>query len=429
MAFTDAAYHLFHIIANNRFEIQSSRFVAYFTQSFVLFPARAGCSLETIAQLYSFSFPFLNLLAFWVLMVGFRNHRLSLVFLLLSFLMTRASFYWCLSDIVQGYAFFFVYLACLLHNPDKQKHIGLLLLQYLCLFFTVFSHPLMLFSVLFVLIFLAYTEKDSRKNIVAQALVFLLLYAVKHFFFKSPNDESASGGLWDGLHDLRNFMHWPANRNFARYLVKDFQLVAVLWVISLFYYQRKKQWFLFTLLCASFIGYALLNNIATRQGADQFYIESHYLALCLFVALPVVWHLLPKVPSLRFRMVGLAILLSISLLEIYRHHVPFSVRIDLLRREIAQMKAEGSDKWIIRPEELPREQMFMYWAVSFEIWLLSTIEHQTSYSLLVREQDQEFYDLEHCNTCLGTKWTNFQYEQLPPRYFILKHADYPYTVH
>lgn len=429
MAFTDAAYHLFHIIANNRYEIQSSRFVAFFTQSFVLFPARAGCSLESIAQLYSFSFPFLNLLAFWVLMLGFRNYRLSLVFLLLSFLMTRASFYWCLSDIVQGYVFFFIYLACLLRHPDKQQHFGLKLLQYVCLFFTVFSHPLMLFSVLFALVFLAYTEEDSRRRIAKQAVIFLLLYAVKHFFFKSPNDESASGGIRDGLHDWRNFMHWAVNRNFVVYLVKDYQLVAMLWIVSLFYYQRNKQWFLFKLLGVSFVGYVLLNNIATRQGAGQFYIESHYLALCLFVALPMVWHLFPRISSVQFKASGLVILLSVSLWGIYRHHLPYTARVGLLRSKIALMKSEGSDKWIIRPKELPREQMVIYWAVSFEVWLLSTIEEQRSYSLLVREKVNEFYHLEHCNTCFGTKWVDFQYEKLPPRYFILKHTDYPYTVH
>ena len=47
--FLDAAYDLFFIIKDNRFEIQNCRFTALFTQVLPLMASRLGAPLDTIA--------------------------------------------------------------------------------------------------------------------------------------------------------------------------------------------------------------------------------------------------------------------------------------------------------------------------------------------------------------------------------------------
>lgn len=430
MAFTDAAYHLFHILARNEYAIQSSRFVAYFTQSFILWPSRWGAPLSVVAQLYSASFPVLYLLCFWTLTLVFRNYRLGLAYLLLSFLMTTASFFWCLSDIIQGYAFLFIYLAFVLRYVEQGKRLNLLhrLLMLACLVFSVFSHPLMLFSAGFIYLFFIVRYPAFRRMLLFESAVFLVLFAIKTFVFISPNDANASSAFKSGL-KLFPYLDLRANRDFLGFLVRDYYWVGILFFGALWFYLKNgKKWHAAFLACA-FIGYVLLNNITAPGGTDQFYVENHYMGICVFVVFPFVWDMLPGMRITRVRSLFLPFAIATSLLGIYRHHFIFTERVDWIEGLIGRMKSERSDKWIIRKENAPQDKLFMFWGASFEVWLLSTVEEGQTYSAIIQERDGEFDDGLYCNTCLRTTWETFPYEKLNPRYFIFRHTSFPYSFH
>lgn len=429
MAFSDAAYHLFEIISRNEYAIQNSRFVAYFTQSFPLWSSRFQLPLSTVAILYSLSFPLLYLITFWLLCVVMKNYKVALTYLLLSFLMTRASFYWCLSEVIQGFAFFALYIAFLMRIVEHKKS-GYLsrALMLSCMLATVCSHPIIVFSVCFTFVFFFLHYSQERRFLIREAVLFLGLFVVKALVFRNVNDSAASGSLKKGLKLFPHYLDMESNRNFVSYLIHDYHWVGILFVSCLLFYFRRDR--LKALLVFSFaVGFVFMNNLAVPFGADQFYVENRYMGLCLFVVLPFVWDVLPQIKITGLKRSLLPIAIITCLVGIYQHHTVYTERLNILRGHVQEMTTAQSDKWILPVEKLSKEPLFLFWGVSYETWVLSTCELNQTYSLVVREQPGEFGELEHCNSCFGTKWAVHQYEGLPKRYFVFKHWDFPYSVH
>lgn len=430
MFFTDAAYHLFYIVARDGYAIQNSRFVALLTQSFPLFASRMQLPLDTVAKMYSLSFPLLYLLSFWMLCLVQKNYKVALAYLLLSFLMTRASFYWCLSELIQGFAFLFLYLGFLLKGVENNQYLSLpvRLAMWLCMLAVVFSHPIILFSVGFVFLFFLLHYPAKRLLLIREGLLFTGLIVLKGIVFRNTNDRTSAGSLLKGLRRFPHYWDMPSNQDFLSFLMRDYYWVALLFLAGLLFYARRNPWKL-ALLFFSFTGFVFLNNLAAPDGSGQFYIENRYMGICLFVVLPFVWDILPQLRLTRLRKFLLPLALASCLLGIFRHHRPYTERLALLRGNLEEMRSEGGDKWIVPVERMPISKMMMLWGVSYEAWLLSTCEYGQTYSFIVRMGPLPFDQLEQCNTCFGTQWESPQYETLPARYFILKHRDFPYTNH
>lgn len=429
MFFTDAAYHLFYIISKDDYAIQNTRFVAYFTQSFPLLATKLHLSLSHAAMWYSVSFPILYLITFWLLCLVFKNYKVALTYLLLSFLMTRASFYWCLSEVIQGFAFFALYLAFLMKRVEAEVRMGpaARVLMLCCMLAVVFSHPIILFSVSFSFLFFILHYPAKRYLLIREGILFVGLLLLKGLLLGNKNDAASSASLMDGIKRFPHYLDMQSNRNFFSYLLLDYHWVGLLFAAGLFFYLRRNRWKMWLLFCF-FTGFVLMNNLAAPNGADQFYIENRYMGLCLFVVLPFVWDILPQIKMTFSRRLLLPLVMIACLLGIFRHHTVYTERLGILRSYVSAMKAAQSDKWIIPVEKVPKDRLMMVWGLSYEIWLVSTCEFQQTYSLLCREDKEAFKWLEDCNTCFGTEWETNAYADLPKRYFLLKHTGFPYAV-
>jgi hypothetical protein len=416
IAFTDGAFHLFCLLKDLDYAIQNYRFIAIFTQSFPLIGAYLGGNLAQVSIAYSISFVVLSLITFCLLFFGFKNNKLALAYLLCCTIMPRHSFYWCLSEIGQGTAACFVYIALIQNSLVNTKHKWL---QYsiaaILLATTAFAHPLMPFLFLFLMLFLAIEQKQDCKIYIASLGLFILIYGIKSVCFRTPNDSSSMGGLWQGIQSIGQFFCFPSNINYVHYFSQDYYWVSLLLLTSILFYGYRKKYMLLGLVACAFIAYSLMINISTKDGADQFYIENRYLFLSLYVIFPFVWHILPAIKSTAMRNLLVVILLTTSWFSIYKDHENYTARLDFNR----QLIKESAQKRIIPKGRFDNQALPLNWGTSYEIWLLSTLETGITHSIVVEDVEGEFDPALHHKRALQMKWGLFDYNSFARKdYFV-----------
>lgn len=423
MVFNDAAFHLFAILEKNDFAFQNHRYVATLTQSFPLMASRLGLSLTTVAILYSLSFEIVYFIVFLILITVFKNRLLALAFLLFSTLMVRHTFFWCLSEVVQGAAVYFIYLAFWFKSIDSGRYkSGFFnsLIMFILLALLVFSHPLMPFCVLYgsAFFFLFYRKADLsiRKSILIHGIAYVLMYVLRSLLLRTSNDTYASSGLISGLKLFPHYLNIPANAKFAHYFICDYTFVSILAVVIGLYYLVKREYLFFILFCVSFIGYAFMVNISDINGPEQYYVEYRYLYLSVFVILPFVYQLLPEIKNLRIRALAIALPVLMSLIFIFNLH-PTYIKRTIWHRDLMNSTSHlKNKKLILAPDDGMLDSLKMLWGVSYEMWLISTIETGESRSVIVEEQAGQYEDATKQTQEFQTPWGQLWYAGLRSDY-------------
>lgn len=417
---SDTAFYIFEIVRTSNFTIQHGRFVAYFTEIFPVLMRRLEMPLTTIVVAHSLSFVMLNIVGFTLLYKGFKQHYLALAFLFFNVLMARHTFYYCLSELVQGVTFFFFYIALLiqLHNSQKASW-WQWLLAIVSLWVAVFSHPMMLFYPVFIFCFYVLKYRAKAKIFISGALLYALFQFIKMYFFKSPYDVGSTQKFYDGLVLLPHFYDTAAFKDLVQYFIKDYYLIAVLMVWTLVHYLRSKEWLMFVFIMFYSIAFLLINIITEPNGAFQFYIEARYILFSLFVIFPLVYDVLV---ALKPKVWGFVIFgcLAISLLGIYNTHGKYSARNDLLRALLHEMETKEQEKIIVQKAALPAHLVMMTWPVAYECWGLSTIEQGVSRGLIIEETDRQFEQYPLSNNGFLSIYGYMPYKEFSSKYFIFK---------
>lgn len=178
--FIDIAFHLFQILKDGTFAIQNNRFVAFVTQLIPLTGSSLQLSLSNIALLYSLSFTLLHFTTFAIIGQLLKNIKVAVAFLLFSVLMTTHTFFWIQSELPQGVAFLFIFIALFDNILHKDKIPEYFILAATILLVTItFSHPLILFACLFLFVFYYLSFPGKRKFIVYSGITYLTLYLLR----------------------------------------------------------------------------------------------------------------------------------------------------------------------------------------------------------------------------------------------------------
>lgn len=415
-AFIDISYHLFYILKDSSFAIQNNRFGAALTQWIPLSGAKLGLSLKTIALAYSAGFAITYFAVFILIHKILKNNRVALAWLFFSVLMTTHTFYWIQSELPQGAAFFFIFLA-LLDNQLKKGSASYVFywLSAVLLFIICFTHPLLLFACLFSFIFLWNLYPQKRSLIYFSAATYLSFYVLKAVFFQTSYENSAFGGLKNIFTLFPDYFDIQSNKNLLKYFFTDYYFVPIGLALLLFFYIKTKRYIPAVLTAVFFTGYIFMVDLTYPGGTDQFYIENQYLLLAVFIGLPLAFELMNIEPLWRN---GIVFLIGFfAVFRIYYAHDLYSARLDWQRNILLEAERLPSQKLILADENLPEDTLLMTWAASYEFWVLSTIENAKSASVIVEEQPGEFDWAAGEHQSFITKWGAFKYSDLNPKYF------------
>lgn len=426
-AFVDISFHLFSLITTDTWAIQNFRFGALFTQAMPLMGIKLGLSLQTLAILYSVSFPVLYLSIFLIVVRVLHQPRLGLLLLAYNTVMVTDTFYWIQSELSQGVAFLILYVALIFHqdqNPEKQSHIFWSSLHPLLLLMLVFFHPLMLFVFCFLWIYFWIIRAANRKMLVSSGIAFGGMYLIKILFFRTPYD-AQSMGAFQNLFDL--FPHYgslPSFQAFFHDLVMDYYLLIAGLVCFLIWGILRRKWLTIAWVICWVTGYTLLVNTSYPNHPVKFYSENLLLPLSLFIITPLIFQVLPsRLPGVGW--LALSVVLLIRLVHIQQSHTLYTERLDWMRTFMEEALHTGPLKLIVDDAAVPMDALLMTWASPYEFWLLSALETGNTASIVITDRPQETEWAAGKGDVFISKWGGFPYDELPARYFHFQ-DDSPY---
>jgi hypothetical protein len=196
-------------------------------------------------------------------------------------------------------------------------------------------------------------------------------------------------------------------------------LLLLLLLVSAYYIYEKRHLKLIPILAFSYL-YTCTINLNYSTGALDYYLENQYLTLILFIGLPFAYDLFSDVrlrPNWGYL---LAIIILARLARIVGVRQTYTNRLDWYRGIMDRAAQKADKKLVLKHGTWPKDTLLMSWGVSYECWLLSTIEHGESRSIIAGEVSNEFDWAMPENDVFIAKWGKFKYSELDSKYFVFR---------
>ncbi len=378
MMMADAVFQTFAIFKDNDLGIQVGRFGSAATKVFPWAAIQLELPLKVVLLLYSLSFVIYPFLLYWILVRWVKNERMGLVLVFFFTLLTAHTFYWIQSELLQGCALIIFFYGLLSQwQPLKLWHLAILLPLVVVI---VFFHPLAFIPFFFLWAFFALRKESWKRWPYWSVLIFCLaVLLVKHFVIPPNYYDSGSIKLSENVFaQLGNIFQVRSTKNFLHFLVTDYYFFPPLffWVLS--FYIIRRDWLKLALVFLATIGFLILINGTFFWGADQYYVESFYQVLTIFVAVPLVFDIFPTINSQRRVLLLVIGILIIRLAHIGFTHRPYSERLHWTQRMLEKTKSYPGTKFMMDREDTPHHKLMLTWGSSYETLMLSALQSPDS---------------------------------------------------
>lgn len=427
--YADSAFHLFFLIKNGTFEIQAARFGTILTQLLPLIFVKLGAPLKIVVMSYSLNYILNNFICYVLCGSVFKNYRYALILLLFNTMILSDTFYNIQSEIIQGMPMAIALLAYITVKDVKSMAWYAYPLLLVALATVAFIHPLAFFAVLFAVLFHLADKRSltNRRLFAVSFFVFVLLVALKHFFFKNGYDEQAEGGIGNFVSLFPHYFSSSATDKFIKYCIDKFYWMPLLAAINTVVYITQRAWGKLTVFVLSAIAYLLLVLVTHPDGnMTDAYAETMYMPLVFIVALPFVYDVLPLIGKYDLGYCIVAIVTILGIVRIYNSHIVYTNRLDCERELLNKYPHK---KVLLAEGKVPMDNLLFSWSTSFEIWMLAVIEYHYSASILVSgKADQLAPEAQSGTQIFMTEWGAINYADFPKRYFDFKDTTTVYTI-
>lgn len=389
---SDAAFQVFEVIQRQDFAIQANRFGSAVTKVFPFVAVKLGLPLPQVLLWYSLSFVVYPLALYLLLGRVLRNEYMAVVLILFYTLLAGHTFYWMQSELLQGCALVLFFYGWLIRDGLRLWEWPLLLALVPVL---LFFHPLMFIPYFFLWAFFAVHGDAVRwrqrgYQAVALAAVAVLVY--KHLIMPANSYDAGAIKFSEGvLANLPHVFTSPNAMHFWDRCLSDFVFFPIALVsVALFYALRREMLKLSLLLAAIFGLLVLIHGSFAWWTPDKFYrfyIESFYQLLTIFVAVPLVFDVLPQIrrPSAIFY--GLVLVLALRLAYMGALSPTYTDRLEWMQQALAHTRQYEGTKFAIDQRDVPFDKLLITWGSSYETLMLSALQSPDSTRTLIIVDD------------------------------------------
>lgn len=423
----DVPFQTFYLINEGTFQVQVYRYGVVLVQFLPLLAIKLGASIQGILFTYSLSFALLHLAAYAIIVKILKNEYLGLCLVLLFTMLYQGAFYWTISEYQQALSVLLVYFAILLRYP-KVQHKGLLGLLIFLTISLVFYHPLIfiIYSFLWMFFFLKYEQLRNFSYLFLYGIMWASV-VIKSRFFKNWYDKSKYDSLWENVnHYYPNYLNIESNQQFWEHTQEMYFVFPILLASLLGFYVIKKAYLKSLLIVGFSLAYLFLVNIGHPKNAEDFYMESFYFPMALFVVIPLVFDVLPQFKSQKWILPAIGIFIALRLAAIANEHQYFEERLGKVNAIIEKANEQTGQKFKIEESQLGDLKTENTWALPFETLLLSSIQQADNQKTIfaythINERQKEQI---HKTDVFLYMDKFFKNEDLNPKYFKIKTETY-----
>ncbi len=423
----DTAFTLFHIVKDHSFCIQVYRFGDVCSQLFPVLAVKAGLPLDAVIRSYSVGFMAYYFLCYFICGSVLKQYDFALVVLLLNILFVTHTFYWITSQLPESLALLMVLLAFISRRKNPLDPPGLLLL-FAGFVTLAFFHPISAIVLVYCIIYF-YGRGGafaSKRLIYTIAGIFIMAVAVKATFFHTPYERNSLSGMKNFITLFPDYFTLFSNKRLLVLCGSTYYWMPVLFLSVVLFYSRTRRWKELLIFLTFFLGYLLLVNVSYATAATPvFYIESMYLPLSVFLAVPFVFELLPMLELRKLAMPAMAIIMLTGCARIYTAHSTYVARHSIERRYLDKY----ADKKVIAKATAGEvDTLQMLWGTAYECLLLSSIERHKTASIIIDEDPARLPWPTDERSAFLVYWDRFPYSGIDRRYFAFTDTVTGYTI-
>jgi hypothetical protein len=422
--FSDAAYMLFRIVNLNSLQIQEHRYGSFITQAFPLLGSRIHLSIQSVAFLYSISFNLFYLAVASLLLFRYKQTGLAVLMSFYFLLFASDTWFWTNNEVHQGICWMFVFLAITLEMGRKKRPLLLLLPLFVVLgILSIFTHPLVMFPLIFLWLFLLLQPGwPFSKNLTIILTVILVLTCLSKMLVSthhSPYDAAKLESVNNiSIKRIIQAFYSPMAKEIVKRTLVNYWLVPILFFAGIYACRRKNQWrviMLTTVFCLVY--FAAICLVFT--DFIPFYTESEWMPLSIIATAPFVYYLLPRLKE-KTATILLAFIFSVRLVYIGASAHEFIQRKEFIANTLQTMRDQNCSKGLVTETKEDKKLLLLSWGLPAESHLASALagdQPQLTFAVGSREDlDQRIPgDTHQFISC----FENWEDKMLNHRYFSI----------
>lgn len=421
----DIAFQTFLMINDGTVQVMVNRFGSALVQLLPLSAIKLGAPVEVISFLYSISFPLLFLGFYTITVRVLRNDYLGWSIVLLYTLIVYDAFYWATSEQQQGLGAVLVFFAYWLRYPRQEKP-WMWVVTTCSVVALAYYHPLIFISFYFLWAYfgLHFRAKITGWAYWALAGLMALGQGVKSWLSANWYDNAKYSSFSDNLAAyFPNYLDLPAHGKFLHNAVTIWYGFPVLLLIATGFYLYHRHWLKLGLMWLTCFGYLMLLHIGSPESEHRFYVEVNYMALSIFVGVPFLFEIAPRLKSrtLAYLLGGLILL---RLGTIAAHHQPFEARWRWVESAVAA--PETGNRFYLIEDQAPMDTLLMSWGIPYESLLISNArtDGQNVRTLLIHPEMKTFEEPLQQDTVFITPFKTYPVRELNTSYFPIGRGTY-----
>lgn len=364
---------------HNGFAIQVERYGSFITQLLPLLGLKIGISLQGIVLLYSISIVLFNAVVVFFLL-HWKSNTLLIGFISYLLLLTTDSFYWINSENYVGIAWLILAIGYIYNSYTSARNIiWVYVIGSLLLWLAIFSHPLVVFSFGYIVLYFLITKKIKLQTpyYLVWAFISILIIALKYYYSSQNWYDADKMNIAYTAHNIPHFFHLPSTLQFLHETPLHYVIYFLVLILTIICLIVQKKWQILILLIIYSVLYILLINATFIEVQPTFYMQCSWLVLGLFLGLPFSEFVLEKYDGKYMRAI-LGCVVLVKLLQITVSHKKFTVHKKWVEQKIDEQLKTNKRKKVIVNKHYPNDTVFNIWSVPYESLILSSMRNPDS---------------------------------------------------
>lgn len=413
----DTADYMVKLVNEPKFYTGSYRFISYFTQFIPLLLVYVKAPFNVVLQSYSF-----NLMLFHVVVIATISFWLkdikSASIATLGLLLTSVFlFYYPVSELQMGLTlsvFLYAYAKkYLLHTKVKPTHLIVALLVAVTV---IYSHPLAISFVGFMLLYLFVEKEIKYKNFMLLGIVVVLVFVSKYLFFSVINDSNNV----DFLSSLKLFPLQSFYTFWGILFTKMYLFLAV-FIIGIMALILQKKWVLLLVYVLYF--YANFYFSLSKWGEAINWYSIHLCLPFFYLAVFIFVETVFRNYSTKKYLIFIFPLFLVSLIQIPDNKKFNQARISIIDKYVSAAIDQNIKKGFVSPQDEGNQPSHWFWALEYESLVLSKYKYQKTTTVIYKSNDQ-IANTKNQKELFLTVWGSIPISIFNKNYFQFNEAEY-----
>ncbi|MEI6435812.1 MAG: hypothetical protein WCP32_13280 [Bacteroidota bacterium] len=434
--FVDPCYAVFNILYYCDYISEAGRYAAVIPQTLALLAIKMNLPLKVILGIYSFSFILLYYLIFLVIAYVFKLDRIALAVPLVLLLGVKYSFFWISTETHQALVYTILFYSFLTWSLTFRPGIVTSLIRLIfatgILLLCFYSHPVSLFTVLFVLGFFVTDNKLWLKpDGYILGAVIIILSIIKFMNGVSTGYESFYFKGFGAFFERFGYILGSESLKFLKDQILNIYLFPlILFLGTTAWYIVMKQYLKLAYYLVSLTLFAIILFTTFDIWYYPFIQEKNLMGLNIFILIPFLKDVIFTTKKKKLIAQGFLILaLIFAGFHIIIASFFYKDRLAYINNLINSARRYPEKKFIISETMVDRDRLNVNWALATETLMLSSLEGpDSSVSIYINDQYGKIKEGANLNDSLlfiCAPWAKeLDIRRLNKRYFNLEHSAY-----